>query len=422
VGTSAEIQATRPPVSALEVVARPLAPVIPLPSVAIERRSITVTTLTPTLNEEGHIRETIAALQEQDIAADAEFIIIDGGSTDRTREIVEELAGADRRIRLLDNPQRHTASALNIGLRASRGRYVARIDAHTRYPAHYLSRGIERLQQGGVDWVAGPQIPVGADTWSRRVAAALGTRAATGTSKRWGDCTDAGQDAGEVELRTGVFTGMWERDTLVSDGGWDEGWPINQDSEMASRVLRRGGRIVQLPELGAEYTPRNSLRGLARQYRRYGMYRAKTTLRHPSTVGSPHVVLPGLVVSAVAAVTGPPVVRSLSRVGLGAYAAGIVAQSLKVADDPRDRLAMPLVFVTMHASWGAGFLAGLVRFARPSGRRLALATDLAGAADLPALPADLPARREDVVADVAAGLAELATGPAGSASVVAQRV
>ena len=416
-GTSAEVQATHPLVGALpEVAAKPLDTVIPLPpvvelpSVAAERRSITVTTLTPTLNEERHIRETIAALQEQDIAARAEFMIIDGGSTDRTREIVEELAGTDRRIRLLDNPQRHTASALNIGLRASRGRYVARIDAHTRYPAHYLSRGIERLQQGGVDWVAGPQIPVGAGTWSRRVAAALGTRAATGTSKRW-DCAVAGQSAGEVELRTGVFTGVWERDTLVRDGGWDEGWPINQDSEMASRVLRRGGRIVQLPELGAEYTPRNSLRGLARQYRRYGMYRAKTTLRHPSTIGSPHVVLPGLVVSAAAAVTGPPLLRSLSRVGLGAYAAGIVAQSFRVADDPRDRLAMPLVFVTMHGSWGAGFLAGLVRFARPSGRRLALATDLGGPADPTAL----------LVADVAAELAELATGPAEPASVVAKR-
>jgi hypothetical protein len=37
---------------------------------------------------------------------------------------------------------------------------------------------------------------------------------------------------------------------------------------------------------------------------------------------------------------------------------------------------LPLVFVTMHASWGAGFLVGLVRFALPSARRAALAADL----------------------------------------------
>lgn len=419
--TFVEVQADAPP----DVVGEQLARVIELPVIVgappaplVDRRAVTVSTLTPTLNEERHIRETIAALLAQDIAEEAEFIIIDGGSTDRTREIVEELASEDERIRLLDNPQRHTASALNIGLRASHGRYVARVDAHTCYPTHYLSRGIERLAQGGVDWVAGPQIPVGTDKWSRRVATALGTRAATGSSKRW-DCAVAGRGGDEVELGTGVFTGVWERGTLVRDGGWDEGWPINQDSEMASRVLRRGGRIVLLPELGAEYTPRNSLRALSRQYRRYGMYRAKTTLRHPSTLGPPHVVLPGLVVAAAAAVAGPPLVRSLSRLGLGLYAAGIVAQSAHVAEGTRDALALPLVFVTMHASWGAGFLAGLVRFARPSGCQLALATDLAETATD---PSDQGAHPVDLVAEVAAELATLATDLPERASDPANRV
>src|SRR3954464_15292629 len=221
-----------------------------------------VTTLTPVRNEERHIRETVAVLQAQDIADGADFIFIDGRSTDATRAILEELAAADPRIRVLDNPPRHTASALNIGLRAARGEFVARIDAHARYPAHYLSRGIARLRRGDVDWVAGPQIPIGTDKWSRCVAAALGTRLATRSSNRWD--RDVAQRGGtEVELGTGVFTGVWRRTTLDCDGGWDEGWPINQDSEMAARVLRRGGRIVSLPELGAEYSPRSSLRALA---------------------------------------------------------------------------------------------------------------------------------------------------------------
>lgn len=352
-----------------------VAPKIDRPVVTPLHPPVTVTTLTPVLNEERHIRETVAALQAQDMAHEAEFIFIDGCSTDRTPAILRELAAQDKRIRLLDNPKRHTASALNIGLRAARGRYVARVDAHTRYPVHYLSRGIERLQRGDVDWVAGPQIPVGIDTWSRRVATALGTRLATGASKRW-ECETAGVGGDEIELGTGVFTGVWKRATLVSDEGWDEGWPINQDSEMASRVLGRGGRIVSLPELGAEYTPRNSLRALGRQYRRYGMYRAKTTLRHPRSVGAAHVVLPGLLAAGVCAAYGPRSLQRASRGVLAVYGAGIVAQSVHVASDGRDALALPLVFVTMHASWGAGFLIGLVRFARPSVRRPALATGL----------------------------------------------
>src|SRR4051794_39309542 len=327
-----------------------------------------VTTLTPVLNEERHIRETVAVLQAQDIADRAEFIFIDGRSTDATRAILEQLAAADPRIRVLDNPRRHTASALNTGLRAARGEFVARIDAHARYPAHYLSRGIARLRRGDVDWVAGPQIPIGTEKWSRCVAAALGTRLATGSSNRW-DRDVARRGGTEIELGTGVFTGVWRRATLDRDGGWDEGWPINQDSEMAARVLRRGGRIVSLPELGAEYSPRNSLRALARQYRRYGMYRAKTALRHPRTVRAPHLVLPGVVTAAAAAVVAPRRLRAPARAAVGLYGGAVLVASARAATEPRDALALPLVFATMHFSWGAGFVAGPLRFAPPAARR-----------------------------------------------------
>ena len=336
---------------------------------------VMVTTLTPVLNEERHVRETVAALRGQDLAGEAEFIFIHGPSSDRTGAILSELAAEDDRIRVLDNPRGQTASALNIGLRAARGEYVARIDGHARYPAHYLSRAIERLQRGDVDWVAGPQIPVGADTWSRRVATALGTRLATGASRRWErDVADCG--GGEVELGTGVFSGVWRRATLVRDGGWDEGWPVNQDSEMAARVLRRGGRIVSLPELGAEYAPRNSLRALARQYRRYGLYRAKTTLRHPRTLRVPHVVLPGVVMAPAVALVAPRRWRVAAGVVLAVYGGAVLVESARAAEDAREALGLSMVFVTIHGSWGGGFLAGLVRFALPSARRAALAGDL----------------------------------------------
>ena len=79
-----------------------------------------MSTLTPVLNEEAYIRATVAALQAQDVAGEAEFLFMDGRSTDRTKEILRELAAEDPRIRVLDNPARHTASGLNIGLRAAR--------------------------------------------------------------------------------------------------------------------------------------------------------------------------------------------------------------------------------------------------------------------------------------------------------------
>ncbi len=336
-----------------------------------------MSTLTPVLNEEAFIRETVAALQAQDVAAEAEFLFMDGRSTDRTKQLLEELAAEDPRIRVLDNPARHTASGLNIGLRAARGEYVARIDAHTNYPAHYLSRGIERLREGDVDWVSGPQVPIPAGGWSADVALALSTPLATGRSNRW-DSDVAHHGGGEVELATGVFTGIWRRATLDRLGGWDEGWPINQDSEMAARVLRNGGRIVSLPALRAGYAPRDSLRKLARQYLRYGMYRAKTSLRHPSTVRPGHVAMPALVCAAASALVAPPPLRRAARAGMGLYGAGLLVQTARLASaNGTAALRVPVVLVTMHACWGAGYLAGLVLFAPPSRRRPLLATDLA---------------------------------------------
>src|SRR3954471_10188715 len=130
---------------------------------------IDVSVLTPVLNEEQHIRATVASMQRQEFPGSIEFLFIDGRSEDRTRAILEELALEDPRIRVLDNPNRTTAYGLNVGLAASRGRFVARMDGHTSYPPDYLALGIERLKRGDVVWVAGPQVPRGDGVWSRRV-------------------------------------------------------------------------------------------------------------------------------------------------------------------------------------------------------------------------------------------------------------
>src|SRR5919202_4839125 len=100
--------------------------------------------LIPVLNEERHIRETVAAMQAQRVDGPVEFLFMDGRSDDATRAILDELAREDPRIRVIDNPGRGIPQALNVGLRHARGEYVARMDAHTHYPPRYLARGVER--------------------------------------------------------------------------------------------------------------------------------------------------------------------------------------------------------------------------------------------------------------------------------------
>jgi succinoglycan biosynthesis protein ExoA len=325
--------------------------------------AVEVSVLIPVLNEEHHLPDALAAMRAQELDGTFELIFVDGRSSDGTRALLERSAAEDARIRVLDNPARRTAAGLNIALRAARGRYVARMDAHAIYPAQYLRRGIARLQRrDDVVWVTGPQIPEGDGVWSHRVALALGSWIGRGgQSDKWPGAID-GRPEEEVPLTTSVFTGVWERDELLRLGGWDEGWPVNQDAEMAARVLARGGRIVCRPDMGARYIPRDTLRGLARQYGRYGFYRAKTTLRHPGSLPKSRLLPVAVLLSGLAGLLPWGPVRWLGLAGLGAYLVALAAVALRARERAgNDTPALPVVFATMHVSWAVGFLLGLAR-------------------------------------------------------------
>ena len=123
---------------------------------AADADRVDVSVLVPVLNEEAHIRAAADAMLAQRFNGRIEFLFIDGGSRDRSRAILTEAAARDPRVRVLDNPARRTPQALNIGLRAARGTYVARMDAHTHYPPHYLAMGAERLARGDVRFLEKP--------------------------------------------------------------------------------------------------------------------------------------------------------------------------------------------------------------------------------------------------------------------------
>ncbi|MFV0523281.1 MAG: glycosyltransferase family 2 protein [Acidimicrobiales bacterium] len=319
-----------------------------------------VSVLVPLLDEAATVRSTIEILLDQDYPGSVELLLIDGGSTDGTREIVAEAAGRHPSVRLLDNPERTTPVALNIGLRHARGRFVARIDAHSEYPRHYLRTGVERMRRGDVASVSGPALARSDQRWSRRAALALGTWLGTGAA-RFRSAVDA-----EVEVDTG-FTGVWERSTLEAHGGWDEATYPNEDAELAARIRAAGGRLVCVPEMAAYYTPRDSLAGLARQYWRYGQYRCRTAVRQPNSVRPSHVLAPGLAAAILVAPMRLPVVSAVAAGGVCGYAAVNLAVSAAQARRAgRDAAWLPLVFATMHLSWGFGFLRGITRFGFPA--------------------------------------------------------
>jgi succinoglycan biosynthesis protein ExoA len=325
---------------------------------------IDVSVLVPVLNEEEHIRESVRAMQAQQFEGRLEFLFADGRSADRTKEILQELALEDPRIRVFDNPRGRTPSGLNVCLRHARGEFVARMDAHTFYPTRYLADGVRRLRQGGTSWVSGPVIPEPTGRISRVVALALSSPLGRGGGRKWS--SQAGAD--EIELDSGVFAGVWRRDDVIRFGGWDEGWPQNQDSEMAGRFLGAGERLVCLPQMAARYVPRNSLKGLFRQYRNYGYYRIATARRHPHTLRTTHGLPPAVTIVFIASLAAPRPLRALARLGLALYLAALgtdAVRSLPRAEHAADALTLPAVMMAMHLGNGVGMLQGVVRLGPP---------------------------------------------------------
>jgi len=87
-----------------------------------------VSVVTGVFNRADYIGQAIESVQAQTLA-DWEYIIVDNGSTDRTREIVREYAARDTRIRLIENDVNIIAVSLNIAVRAARGRFIAQLDS-----------------------------------------------------------------------------------------------------------------------------------------------------------------------------------------------------------------------------------------------------------------------------------------------------
>ena len=109
----------------------------------------------PCLNEAKYIEALIAKLWDASQDLDADIVVVDGGSTDGTREITQRIASVNPKVSLLDNPKKIQSAAINLAVATlgSNYDYMIRIDAHGEYPADYCQRLMEDAIATGADSV-----------------------------------------------------------------------------------------------------------------------------------------------------------------------------------------------------------------------------------------------------------------------------
>lgn len=314
-----------------------------------------VTVVIPAWNEERHIGLCLESVLGQS-HRDMEVLVVDGASTDRTREIVEATAARDNRVRLLDNPGRAIPGGLNTAARAARGRYLVRVDAHATVGPDYVAVLVGHLRTGRWGGVGGRKDGTGLTDAGRAIAAALASRFGVGNS-----VYHHGTRLQEVDH---IPFGAYPVEVIRELGGWDERLRVNQDFEFDHRVRASGRRLLFDPAARITWLSRQTIASFFRQYYRYGAGKTMVLRLHPDSMRPRHAAAPLLVGAFAVAILALPIAPVISAILVLPYLAALTLASIGTArrmEGWKSRLWVPLAFVAMHFAWGLGFLRGLIR-------------------------------------------------------------
>jgi succinoglycan biosynthesis protein ExoA len=334
-----------------------------------------VSVVIPSYNEERFIGKALDQLADQFEANRYEIIIVDGLSDDGTRAVIEEFRKLrpELAVSVVDNPARNIPTALNLGIAAARGSIIARMDAHAVPSNGYIRRCVEVLLGGTAGAVGMPcVVKPGADTVvAQAIAAAVSHPFGIGDAKyRLG----AG---GPVQEPVDTVAFACFRKSLWKElGGFNEALLTNEDYDFNYRV-RQSGRQVILDRAGhCDYFARTTVKALSSQYLRYGGWKAEMIRLQPRSIKLRHVVAPAFVLSlivlAVTSFIWTPA-RWLLLFEAGVYSVAALAAGWHATRGTATRslglvMLMPLVFVTIHLTWGISFLIRISRVGiKPSG-------------------------------------------------------
>lgn len=313
-----------------------------------------VIVLIPTLNEAAHIATVIAELIDGG-TSDATILVADGGSTDGTQDIVESLIPNHPQLRLLHNPGRTQAAAINMLLAPEFATFdiLIRADAHASYPPRFINDLIKSMSDKEVASVVIPMDAVArSGCFQKGNAWIADSKLGAGGSPHRGGVRSAYVDHGHHA----AFT----MDSFRQTGGYDVSFRANEDVEYDFRLTQNGHRIWLDSNIRISYFPRATPRSLMKQYFGYGFGRAQTCLKH-GIVPKPRQMIPvfHVVLFALSLLILP-----FSALGLLwplSYMLIVVGAGIVSAIHHRSicgLLGAPALAM-MHGAWGLGFLTRL---------------------------------------------------------------
>jgi len=322
-----------------------------------------VSIIVPCYNEQETISLLLDAIYGQTYPRQKmEVIIADGLSTDRTRDKITEFneSHLDLLVTIVDNEQKTIPSGLNAALRAARGEFIVRLDAHSVPYPDYVEGCMEALTSGKGDNVGGVwEIqPGGSGKIARAIAQAAAHPLGVGDARY--------RVGGIAQLVDTVPFGAYRKSLADQIGMYDESLLTNEDYEFNVRIRKSGGSVWFDPGIRSVYYARATFGQLARQYWRYGFWKARMIRRYPETIRwrqlLPPLFILGLLTLGLLSIWFPLaawlLLSVLSMYVLVLFTAGVYSAWKDKAFSLI--LGIPMAIATMHLSWGSAFLWSLV--------------------------------------------------------------
>ena len=307
-----------------------------------------ISVILPVLNESKYLEEAVNAILDQDFAGSLEIIVAVGPSHDGTEKIAHDLAGKDSRVVVVANPTGRTAAGLNLAIAATRYSIIVRVDGHSKIPRNYLSLAFEILKETGAVNVGGIMAAEGQSIFENSVARAMRSPLGVGASR-----FHTGGGSGSVDT---VYLGAFRKQALLAVGGFDERFTRAQDWELNFRLREAGGVIYFDPRLVVTYRPRGTVKALAKQYFEYGRWRRVVSRRHEGTINYRYLAPPFTVIGVVSSMIFGAIFTPILYIPALTYALFILIASARIGKSPAEFVSLPLILLTMHMTWGLGFL------------------------------------------------------------------
>lgn len=282
----------------------------------------------------------------------------DGMSTDNTRTIVNSISEVNTQVILLNNIKQTTPFALNLGLKKSTDDIKIILGAHAEVDADFIVENVNTFQ---IDPNIGCTGGVLENIYENNTAKIIGY----GMSSEFG--------VGNAHFRTGnksgfvdtVAFGAYKSEIFDTIGYFDEQLARNQDDEFNFRLIKNGYKIYLSNKIHSKYYVRGSFKKLFKQYFQYGFWKVFVNKKH-STVTSLRQLVPllfvlflifGLLSSLVYKDLAVPFIAGIALYFLLAFKYALV-QTKKV----REVVLTIVTFFILHASYGLGYLKGLLWF------------------------------------------------------------